>query len=422
MIDPKPMASSASTWEILSRLSSLMMNSKNKGGGDADNNTGSAPTLEDNGKENAVLPFSAQRNIEILDKNSQTSDQLKFDSTFWKACPIYNPHYCNGSENVGVTGVHSVKYIKTEFIRALKLYSNDDVVDKTFKRRPRRRRRVNRSEMGTLLGMENEDIGLLCNLICTKVNGSSDVQENDRNANAGCVAKAEDYKEDVVICEVYNPTRNEYEYALKNDLTSHLIELINLQCGGYLFLASHDKSEDGSRSSSFENEMSSFNSNEWCPSLEDMAKINSNNSANSSATSTLSTQPMGTISSVQLAQDMEMTHEDVICLLTELFNETDENTTNDGSKKDQTTLHRKQQRLSSRHHCELDPNITIRSGKTSTHATSRGKACKIELCNKQVLATDQTKYLKSQVLSALLGVTSPTTVCVWIFISVCICV
>ena len=189
-------------------------------------------------------PFFAQREAAASARSMCSYD------LFFSACPIIR----GGC----FPAVYSRESIGEIFLNILKLHHG----------------RMSTSEMSTWLGMEEDKVSLVGEWLCHRSNRGSD--EEDGRA----------------VCKVYNPIRQQHEYAINKNLRLHLQEIISKHCYNHTTSAISPTAE-------------------YCPSLQDMA-----NSFTSSKICELV--PAATVTMKQFAQEMELTCDDVESLLKEL--------------------------------------------------------------------------------------------------------
>ena len=187
------------TWEILSLLSSS--SSHHHEGGDS-----------------VSRPFFVQRSATaaITDGGG--------DGEFFKACPIaINSVDNNTTLDVGAStaindanqyergtslpALYSREAIMQEFLHVLQLHQSS---------------RVSLSEMSIWLGMDEDKVSIVGEyLLCKSIS----------------------LDEERLVCKVYNPRKQQYEYALMNNITNSLRERINLHfCSSGMSSPSNDMS------------------------------------------------------------------------------------------------------------------------------------------------------------------------------------
>ena len=210
--------------------------------------------------------------------------------------------------------------------------------------------RVSTSEMCTWLGMDEESVSLVGSWLCR--NSRLTTQQQQRPANTALLLVSS-YGEEV--CKVYNPVRQCQEYAMVENLGSRLCERIAWHCNSCILSSSSPITSCG----------------EYCPSLEAMTtqKVNLLPSSNKNVNElTL----IATVTIKKLAGETELTCEDVSWLIL----------------------------LEEKADANVDGSITLRKSKS-------GEA--VEVYNNGEVG-DRARFLEKQVLSALSGVTVPTSV------------
>lgn len=282
------------------------------------------------------LPFYAQRSAP--DTDVKTTDVCSFtqDTVFFNANPIFATSDEPSSE-FGLPGIHSIQNLKKKLIyilenQHLSCFSNCSRKYDQLGFDVSKRGRVSCSDIGVLLGMEEAESKIFCDLICTNLQSSGDGERD-------------------TVCRVYNPNRRDNEYALKHVLLSNLSELISLRIGGFKASTNIRVEMKGDPTVSVIDEY-------WCPSLEDLSQQAGH---------------MGIITSAQLAQELELTHDDVEYLLKQL---------NEGTMKNAIFV---------------SQSLTMGSG--------------FDNGNMNAIHQHKRKHLEEQVINALSGVTIPTAVC-----------
>ena len=313
-------------FEILSRLSSST---------NVDNDSTEAPANNGNGRS----PFFAQREAEQEGCMMHTAAAATDDCTklFFMACPLLlsttntTPTSMSSlSENNNgscvLPAIYSRDAICQEFIHVLQTqYYSGNLY------------RISSSDMCMWLGIDNEsDINLVGDLVC-------DQQQQQRHWHGK-------------VCKVYNPRKQQHEYAMVEHLKASLLDKINHHVAGLPTISSSNAAEVGS------------SSNEYIPSLEEIL-------CNQRLRSNECLVPIATVTMKQLAKEMELSCEDVSWLLGDTLE-----FINDGSSK-----------------------YVI-----ATTSNSKSGDVMHDVYNSQV--GNRTSLLEKQLLSALSGVTVPTMV------------
>jgi len=295
------------TWGILSQLSYAVSNHNVNDG------LPFVAQREEDDEDATRLSTSATATADDASSSRKTSaattgNKSSEGAVFLMACPIrhHDAGHC-------LPAVYSREAIMHEFLHVLQLHHG----------------RISTSEMSMWLGIEEDAIKSF--LVGGWLLSCRSPQQQPTAAGSVC-------------CEIYNPMKSQKEVALVESLRACLRERISWHCSG----------SDGSSTT--------ISSHDYNPSLEAMAK----QALNLSSSSLVPT--IATVSAKQLAQELELSCEDVVWLLEGMDNSAG----------------------------ILSKTIIRKTGQST-----------MEVYNGQIIA-NRTQCLEKQVLSALSGLTVPT--------------
>jgi len=150
------------TWEILSRLAEARCGNGDDGSGDS-------------------LPFYAQRTCKEEDTNSSL---IQEESLFFKTSPKIHD---TSDKTDSSPSIYSLKAITEKFMHVLQ-----------------QQQRVSVAELCSCIGMTEDDISSLGDLICKPTSS--------------------------LVCKVYNNVKQQYEYGLVESIKQSLHDRINFHC------------------------------------------------------------------------------------------------------------------------------------------------------------------------------------------------
>jgi len=166
------------------------------------------------------------------------------------------------------------------------------------------RGRISSSEMSLWLGMEEEHVKLVSSWLCGQNNDTRTIVHQEGISSSSAAASSKLKSEENAVCKVYNPTKQQNEYALVGTLQANLRERI-----ACIFESPTNLSESGSS---------------YCPSL-DAIRTNPKMLSLSHNPKKLFPATIDTLLTKELACEMELTCEDTLWLMDGIGNTTSNN-------------------------------------------------------------------------------------------------